>query len=302
MSAFHHRCRSLHVSGEHVLGLARVRAHRGGRNNVKILCPRHDDTDPSCSVHLETGQAFCFACGFRAGDAVALHHALGKFTSMSDALRDLEQRAGSPVPQLEIRAVPSSKRPRRERHDGVPIEVRRWTYRADDGSPAFDVVRLQFRLPDATWEWDADKGKPRKESRPAVPGSDRWGMPEPYASGLLRPLYGLPEIVAAPLGALIYVVEGEPCVEALAGIGWLATTSSGGASNANRTDWSPLAGRRVAIWPDNDAAGAGYADQVISILSRLESAPVIQRVAINQLSLPVGGDAVDWIAARRRNA
>jgi hypothetical protein len=46
----------------------------------------------------------------------------------------------------------------------------------------------------------------------------------------------------------------------------VVTTSSGGGQAATKTDWSPLAGRSVLIWPDNDEAGLKYAVAVATIL------------------------------------
>jgi DNA primase len=39
-------------------------------------------------------------------------------------------------------------------------------------------------------------------------------------------------------------------------------TSSGGSNAANKADWSPMEGRDVSIWPDNDDAGRHYAAEV----------------------------------------
>src|SRR5436190_4768402 len=238
------RVRMVAASGESILAIHGIVAHRCGAHHVKIRCPSHSpDTTPSCSVNLANGRAHCFGCAFRAGDVVALHRTLGGFASMGDALRDLERRSGLPMPRLELRPAPPTRRGDKAPSTGTPIEVRRWSYETADGSPAFDVVRLQFRLADGSWQIDPEKQKPSKEYRPASPGSSRWAMPEPYAGGAPRPLFNLPAILAADPRTVVYVVEGEPCVDALASVGILATTSSGGASNADRTDWSPLAGR-----------------------------------------------------------
>jgi DNA primase len=35
----------------------------------------------------------------------------------------------------------------------------------------------------------------------------------------------------------------------------------------DKTDWTPLAGRGVMIWPDNDAAGLKYANTVATTLA-----------------------------------
>jgi putative DNA primase/helicase len=44
-------------------------------------------------------------------------------------------------------------------------------------------------------------------------------------------------------------------------------TSQGGSKAADKSDWAPLRGRRVTIWPDHDEAGAAYATIAARILA-----------------------------------
>jgi len=70
-----------------------------------------------------------------------------------------------------------------------------------------------------------------------------------------RPLYNLPAILKAPRDATIVLVEGEKCADAINDLRMpliVATTIWGGAAAASRTDFSPLAGKRVLRWGDND--------------------------------------------------
>jgi hypothetical protein len=83
-------------------------------------------------------------------------------------------------------------------------------------------------------------------------------------------LLNLPQINATP-DPVVYVVEGEKKVDTLNKLGYLATTSIGGAKAPHQSDWSDLAGRSVVILPDNDESGRGYADAVCGILLRLGS-------------------------------
>ena len=132
----------------------------------------------------------------------------------------------------------------------------------------------------------------RKEIRPIAIVGGRAIMKEPaFDAG--KPLYALPDIANADESTLVLVVEGENKVDALAERGILATTS-GGATSAGGADWSPLRGRRVRVWPDNDDAGLQYADGVAAILSDLGC--TVDRINVESLDLPVKGDAVDWLA------
>src|SRR5699024_5529946 len=74
------------------------------------------------------------------------------------------------------------------------------------------------------------------------------GNPEEPEAGW--PLYRLPELLAEPERP-VWLVEGENCADALSGLEFIATTT-GSASSAEGADLSPLAGREVTIWPDND--------------------------------------------------
>ncbi|MPZ09238.1 MAG: DUF927 domain-containing protein [Kiloniellaceae bacterium] len=60
------------------------------------------------------------------------------------------------------------------------------------------------------------------------------------------------------------VVEGEKAADAAAALfpTYVSTTSPNGAKAADKADWSPLAGRTVVIWPDNDHEGQAYAKTV----------------------------------------
>lgn len=83
-----------------------------------------------------------------------------------------------------------------------------------------------------------------------------WSAPEH------RPLYRVDELIAANENRAVILVEGEKCADALADLGFLATTTFGGAQAAHKTDISALKGRPVIIWPDKDEPGAKYAERL----------------------------------------
>src|SRR5687768_14556984 len=114
-----------------------------------------------------------------------------------------------------------------------------WLYYRADGTEYGRVVR--FDLPDDS-----------KEFRPIYQAKDGWRIGDP--SGLW-PLYRLNEL---PPTGTVYVCEGEKAADAARGIGLAATTSAHGASAADKTDWTPLAGRAVVVLVDNDDAGRKY--------------------------------------------
>ena len=157
-----------------------------------------------------------------------------------------------------------------------------WTYLDYVWEPAGLAVR-----------WDFPDGK--KEFRPFTRTKDgRWrvgAMDEP------RPIYRLPDIRELGADHPVIVTEGEKCADDVVTVGMEATTSSGGALAAHKTDWTPLAGRDVAIFPDNDPDGRKFAQTVAGILLALDPPA---RVRIVELpGLDTKGDIADFIEARR---
>ena len=110
-----------------------------------------------------------------------------------------------------------------------------------------------------------------------------------------KPLYRLHELLNSDAGQAVWVVEGEQKADYLTELGLIATTS-GGKSSANATDWTPIAGRRVIIWPDFDDAGQAYQTDVTAILSGLGCD--IYAVEVAQLGLPHKGDVMDFAEMR----
>lgn len=72
-----------------------------------------------------------------------------------------------------------------------------------------------------------------------------------------RPLYNLQGISTAEQ---VIIVEGEKCAQALIDAGYCATTAMAGANSpSDKTNWAPLKGKTVLVWPDNDQPGMNYA-------------------------------------------
>lgn len=77
------------------------------------------------------------------------------------------------------------------------------------------------------------------------------------------PLYGLLQLLKHPHEPVL-VVEGEKCVKAASemDLGRIPACPLGGSSPNEHTDWTPLRGRDVVIWPDNDPVGSTFAQKV----------------------------------------
>jgi uncharacterized protein (DUF927 family) len=149
------------------------------------------------------------------------------------------------------------------RHRQHGASSARWVYRDADGAPLFAVYRFNT----------AAGGK---ETFPQTYGTKNgrtgWHWKRPDAP---LPLYGLDRLAACP-EAPVLVCEGEKAANAAAAIfpDHVAITSQGGARNAGKTDWQPLDGRNVAIWPDNDEPGTDYARDVARLAQQAGAAEV----------------------------
>lgn len=155
-------------------------------------------------------------------------------------------------------------------------------YRDANGEPV--LWRIRLRHPETGGKW----------IRPMHWNGSAYVAGEPPAQAGGRPLYRLPEMLAADPKTPVFVVEGETCADALHRLGLVAVTS-GSASSDGGADWRPLAGRPVILWPDHDEPGRKYAERVRERLNGLRAACECLDVAA--LGLPEKGDAVDWIKA-----
>ena len=126
-----------------------------------------------------------------------------------------------------------------------------YVYKKADGTTAFIVRRTD----------KPDGSKEIKQAHINQRGEIRLGMSGEYTKkggGKLRPLYNLPEILQVEDNTIFVVVEGEKCADAFNQVcpeGYLATCWSQGAGNQSYTDFTPLQGSSVVLWPDNDGAG-----------------------------------------------
>jgi DNA primase len=222
-----------------------------------ISCPFHDDQHPSGGVYQDGEGVWrfkCHACHWH-GD---LYDVRAKATGqpLDDILREANPDAGkrrqskarqeTVYPTVEDLRLAVSREP-----SIVSIEAE-YSYRHPDTGT---VEMLVFRCRTAD-------DKTFRQSHPVKGGWVKRASPKPW------PLYNRARVRAADT---VVVVEGEKTVHALHDVGIVATTSPGGAGKAEHCDWSPLAGKKVILWPDNDTAGREHLDQVAAIIEQLEA-------------------------------
>ncbi len=241
----------------------------------KAICPFHQDHRPSAGIFQGQDEAWrfkCQACGVH-GDIFDMRSRIGG-RPLADVLREVgdeePKRTASASKQPRVLADLDAVRAALPGH--VVLEH---PYRRLNG----DVAMVVFRV-------ETVDGK---SYRPAIPCNGGWALkalPRPY------PLYCLPELYGAET---IVIVEGEKCCDVWTIYGIVASTSPFGASSAKQSDWSPLAGKNVIIWRDNDPAGVAYEDTVKSLLLQLQPAPRISIVNPARLDLGDGEDVVDYV-------
>lgn len=217
-------------------------------------CPFHNDEHASMKVNPVKQIFKCFACG-ESGDMIDFFTKQGH--SMQEA-KDIITNGQTAV--INIPAfVPGPPEPT-------------WTNVVPDQSKLPDVANLNFKdygKPSLHWTYHNAIGQ-------IIGYVCRFNLPEgkkdviPYTYNtdgkkhawkwrgfdLPRPLYNLPEIYNRPT-AIILVVEGEKACDAAKILfpQYVCVTWCGGKDNVKSADWSPLEGRNVFLWGDNDLAG-----------------------------------------------
>lgn len=127
------------------------------------------------------------------------------------------------------------------------------TLAVDDLGPAtakWDYQDATGKLIAVVYRYDPQPG--HKEFRPWDVRRRKMAPPDP------RPLYNQPGMLKSDQ---VVLVEGEKCAQTLIDLDVCATTAMHGANApVDKTDWSPLSGKHVLIWPDRDKPGWQYAD------------------------------------------
>ncbi len=118
-------------------------------------------------------------------------------------------------------------------------------------------------------------------------GIRKWIMGAPG----MRPLFRIPDIVSEPV---VVLTEGEKAAQALADLGIAATSAMQGAkAPIEKTDWSPLNGKKVVVWPDNDEPGFSYGRKAAEHLAAIGCEVLL-------INIPAGTrpkwDAADCVA------
>lgn len=277
---------SVKLNAENIANLLGGAKRSGG--GFVCRCPAHDDHDPSLAIWDDAEGRLGIKC-----------HARCSHQEVREAL----QKKG---------LWPEGGRQRAHRGD-TNKERKRLSDRLEPvvpvpgDAPSPDFLKILGWSPTATYDYldvsgnllmsvvRLDRLDREKQIRPVIYAKDGLGQYKWISSAhpVPRPLFGL-DLLAADLSTPVLIVEGEKA--ALAARDRFPThvviTWQGGANSVEKADWSPLSGRDVTLWPDNDDPGATAMEAVAKRLR-----PVAKTVRIVSLppDLPKGWDLADDI-------
>ncbi|XYQ94669.1 DUF927 domain-containing protein [Pseudomonas syringae] len=257
----------------------------GGKEYTAPNPTRTDKRAGSLKISISKGTWSDFATGDKGGDLIDLVRyidggtdveACNKLADLLGVTADSEPAKPAPAKSkapewIAIAPIPAeamNKCPVKHRQHGAPSKV--WIYRDDKGQPLMALYRFDLGT-------DED-GKPKKVFAPLTwcKRSDdettqwRWqGLPEP------RPLLRLDEL-ALRADAPVVLCEGEKAADAAADLmpSHVATCWPNGSNSWHKADLTPLKGRDVLLWPDNDDSGAACMDAVAHKLREIGAGSV----------------------------
>lgn len=210
------------------------------------LCPFHDDKHASLQVNPNKQIFKCFACG-AGGDAIDFLMRLG--ATFHEAIKELSNgdvTEGSPE----------------HRQSNKPVKV--WKQIMPNNTPDH-IIHYRNGEPSRIWAYNAPTGAligyvcrfDKPEGKDVIPYSyctdgtrNEWRW---QAFDTPRPLYNLDRLTSNP-EATVIVVEGEKTADAAQTLlpHAVVTCWPGGTNAVGLVDWSPLDGRNILLWPDND--------------------------------------------------
>jgi len=292
---------------EILTGLGRIdSSFLDGRHGPCPLCGDRPDADRwrwDDSAGKGDGGGYCNQCGGPGenGGPISGVDLLMKSRqwTFKEAANEVEQFLGEKPIAAVKKNVKPARIPEKPPVDAKPPmmgrSVAQWCYRNTNGEQLYWIQRYENKKkPDK-------RGKPSKTLVHRTWLDNGWHFPkrtDPFTSEWPspRPLLGQEELLIRP-DLDILIVEGETTWDAarLLFPDHVVITWSNGSKAVGHVDWTPLAGRNVAIWPDADDDGAQCAKKLASILSGIGAGSI--GIVAPPKDAPQGwdiADAADW--------
>lgn len=285
-----------------ILGLVQKWTQSGrieGREYVMLNPTRPDEGLGSFKINLETGAWADFAGGERGKDVVSFCKYVNGLKSMYEAAEMVQGLLGiTPDPG----ALKKARTPAASWSQLVPVPA--------DAPPPFQKHFLkELGKVTQSWAYKNPSGQIMGYIyRFDPPGKKKVFWPLTFWKGVNdirlwrwkgfnkpRPLYGLDLLEQHPEKRQVLIVEGEKTADAarelFMGVCPVVTWPNG-ADGVDHADFSPLADRKVVIWPDNDEPGVKAADRIAGRLAGLAAAV---KIIINSPKAPKGWDLADGL-------
>jgi hypothetical protein len=258
---------------------------RSGRGFM-VRCPAHEDNKPSLYVADGSDGSIVLKChaGCTFQEVRSTLQARGLWPHSGTRNDKGQIKNAKPQDEFEIVTPVPSDAPAIEYQKVVGFEpTQKYAYRDALGQVSFIVARQD--------KSDGKEIRPVIYTRNKATGAFQWlakGLPAP------RPLYGVDKLAKRP-DAPVILVEGEKTANAAAKqlSDYVAVTWAGGAKGIQYADFSPLKGREVTMWPDNDDAGKAAMTSLVPILKQ-HGAKKIRQVQVPD-SLPKKWDLADSV-------
>lgn len=256
---------------------------------ARFKCPFHEDNDPSGSIYRGKANEWRFKCFGPCGideDVLGVESLVTGESSKEILSRMRREKMPNEKPAQPLTAfvecppnvyasVEDAERGYLGRNAG------RWEYSTASGEVEFYIYRIntatgkQFyplrKQADGTWIDRKDKDAPH------------------------MPVYNRAGINGK---ATVVFAEGEKSADLFNALGIPATTTPGGAkATVNGVfDWSPLAGKNVYMWPDNDKTGFEHAGRVVKSLEGVGCS--VRMVDIAKNGMNDEGDDIEEFLSR----
>lgn len=232
-----------------------IELKKDGRNFVSS-CPFHSERSASFKVTEGKKGGFykCFGCGAQGDVFDFLVNYAGR--TLKEAIAEIQD------PNNTAAIAPGTY--------SQPETLHKTEWRAIEPRSPFkdpDVVHYKLGRPTKIWYYRNANGHPvglvcrfdlpggKKEVMPFCFCTDDKGREEWRWKGLEkpRPLYNLHHLKIRATEPVM-IGEGEKTADAMHNLfhGYTATTWIGGVEGVKYTDFSPLYGREILLWPDND--------------------------------------------------